>query len=128
MPSPFIDFMQQLIIPTLLNLTVSYLLIYFIYRDTLNEPIEEAVLVPINNHRTVMLVKISLAMMFLLIITKIVMDSLHAPIHMNFSYIALLSAFPILFSNQLWILIKKLDWGNLNLFCKHFHSHTKRLG
>lgn len=120
MTTPFSDFIKYLIIPTLLNLTITYFYLYFLYKERLNEPIEKPTPTLINNYRTVTLVKLSLAMMFLLIIIKVILDYLHLAIQMNFSYIALLSALPIIFSNQRWILIKKLDWGTLIFFASTF--------
>ncbi|WP_419419254.1 SLC13 family permease [Legionella sp. D16C41] len=120
MISPFIVFIKYLTIPTLLNLAVTYLFIYLIYRDQLNTTIEKPLPTPITDFHTVRLVKISLTMMFMLVSIKIVMDFLHSKLQINFSYIALLSAIPILLSNQRWIFIKKLDWGTLVFFASTF--------
>ncbi len=120
MVAPFSYFIKYLIIPTLLNLFITYWFIYFIYKDVLNEPIEKPIPTLINDYRTVTLVKISLAILSILVITKIMMDFLHLPIQMNFSYIALLSGLPIFLSNQRWIFIKKLDWGTLVFFASMF--------
>ncbi|MFT4057951.1 MAG: SLC13 family permease [Legionella sp.] len=120
MISPFVVFINYLIIPTILNLAVTYLFIYLIYRDRLNTSIEKPIPAPISDSHTVRLVKISLIMMVILVSIKIVMDFLHSKIQINFSYIALLSAIPILLSNQRWIFIKKLDWGTLIFFASTF--------
>ncbi|WP_298623944.1 SLC13 family permease [uncultured Legionella sp.] len=118
--SPFIVFIKYLTIPTLLNLAVTYLFICLIYRDSLNTTIEKPIPTPIGDSHTVRLVKISLTMMVILVGIKIVMDFLHTKIQINFSYIALLSAIPILLSNQRWVFIKKLDWGTLVFFASTF--------
>ncbi len=120
MASPFLDFFKPLAIPTMINLVITYLFINVIYRRVLNKPIEKPIPKPINNYRTVMLVKISLAIMLILLVTKIITDFSHSPFHLNFSYIALISAVPILFSNQRWTLIKQLDWGTLLFFASTF--------
>ena len=67
-----------------------------------------------------MLVKISLAIMLVLLVAKIITDFTQSPFHLNFSYIALISALPILFSSQRWVLIKQLDWGTLIFFASTF--------
>jgi Na+/H+ antiporter NhaD/arsenite permease-like protein len=118
--SPFLDFIRPLAIPTVINLIISYIFIYLIYRHTLNETIEKPIPAPINNHQTVMLVKISLTIMFILVIAKIITDYMHSSLRINFSYIALISALPILLSRQRWILIKNLDWGTLIFFVSTF--------
>jgi Na+/H+ antiporter NhaD/arsenite permease-like protein len=119
MTSPFLNFIQGLMLPSLINLTITYLVIYFIYKDRLNEPIEKPILPSINDSHTVLLVKLSLAMMLILVLIKIVMDSLSS-IQIKFSFIALLSAVPLIFSKQRWTLIKQLDWGTLIFFASTF--------
>ncbi len=120
MTSPFFDFIKSLAIPTVINLGVTYLFIYLIYRNILNERIEKPAPSPINDYQTAVLVKISLFVMFFLIIVKIATDFIQAPLRINFSYIALISAFPIFLSRQRWILLKKLDWGTLIFFASTF--------
>lgn len=120
MVSPFLNFIKPLAIPTMINLVIAYLFIYIIYRRILNEPIEKPLPSPINNYQTVMLVKISLAIMLVLLVVKIITDFIPSPFHLNFSYIALISALPIMFSRQRWILIKQLDWGTLIFFASTF--------
>lgn len=120
MITPFFEFINHLAIPTLLNLIVTYLFVYFLYKDILDEPIEKPIPTLINDYRTVKLVKISLAMMLILVIVKVAMDFVHVPIKINFSYIAIISALPILLSKQRWIFIKKLDWGTLIFFASTF--------
>ena len=120
MASPFLDFIGPLIIPTLLSLILTYLLIYFKFRNTLNERIEKTPPAPINNPRVVILVKLSLATLLVLVFVKISMDFIQTNAQINFSYIALFSALPLLLSNQRWTFIKKLDWGTLLFFASTF--------
>ncbi len=120
MASPFLEFIKPLAIPTVMNLIVTYLFIYFIYRNILNERIEKPAPSPINHYQTVVLVKISLVIMFLLIVAKIATDFIQSPLRINFSYIALISALPIFLSKQRWNLLKKLDWGTLIFFASTF--------
>lgn len=108
MSSPFLDFIRPLIIPTLLNLFVCYFLIYFVYKETLDAPLEKVPPTQISDHRTVLLVRISLISMIFLILAKIVLDSIHSPLKINFSYIAILAALPLLLSSQIWVFIKNL--------------------
>lgn len=118
--APFIVFAQWLMIPTLINLVITYFVIFFIYKHVLDEPIEKSILPSINDVRTAMLAKISLVAMVILVISKMLMDIFSLTIHINFSLIALLAATPILFSNQRWMLIKRLDWGTLIFFASTF--------
>lgn len=118
--SPFLDFINPLIIPTVINLMMTYFFIYLIYKPELNKPIEKPVPGPINDYPMVMLVKISLILMLFLVLAKIITDVMHTSLRINFSYIALIAALPILFSKQRWILLKQLDWGTLLFFASTF--------
>lgn len=120
MASPFLDFIKSLAIPTMINLVIAYLFICIIYRKVLNEPIEKLKPKPINDYRTVMLVKISFTIMLVLLVAKIITDFTQSPFRLNFSYIALISTIPILFSTQRLTLIKQLDWGTLIFFVSTF--------
>ncbi|KTD69606.1 MULTISPECIES: SLC13 family permease [Legionella] len=120
MPSPFFQFIRLLAIPTIINLIITYLFLYFLYRDTLNEPIEKPTPAPINDRHTVTLVQLSLSIFFLLIMLKIVFEYIQSSIHLNFSHIALISSLPIFLSKLRWELIKRLDWGSLIFFASMF--------
>lgn len=120
MVSPFFDFIKPLVIPTMINLIVTYLFIYLIYRKLLNERLEKPAPSPINHYQTVVLVKVSLIIMFLLIVAKIATDFIQSPVRINFGYIALISALPIFLSKKRWILLKNLDWGTLIFFASTF--------
>ena len=58
--------------------------------------------------------------MLLLVFVKIITEMMQTSLRINFSYIALIAALPILFSNKRWILIKQLDWGTLLFFASTF--------
>jgi len=120
MASPFFTFIKTLAIPTIMNLIIVYFFIYVLYRNILNETIEKPIPIIISNDRNTTLVKLSLVSMLVLIAIKILTDFIQSSFHINFSYIALLSAVPILFSNQRWMLIKKLDWSILLFFASTF--------
>lgn len=119
MASPFLSFIKILIIPTIINLIITYIVIYFCFRKVLNETIEKPQPSEINDHRTVKLVKMSLILMVLIIAIKIISD--HFQILINFSYIALVPAFLLLcFSPKRWEIFKKIDWGTLIFFVSMF--------
>jgi Na+/H+ antiporter NhaD/arsenite permease-like protein len=120
MPSPFLDFIKPLAIPTILNLIICYALLYFVYKEQLDAPIEKVLLTPIRDSRAVTLVKLSLIIMLCLVFTKIIMDFSHSSFRINFSYIALISAVPLLLSKQKWVFLKNLDWGTLIFFASTF--------
>ncbi len=119
MTDPFINFIKVLAIPTVINLIIAYFFIYFIFRKELDETIEKPTPVAINDHHTVILVKMSLIVMLLLVIIKVIGD--YFQIHINFFYIALLPALLLLFfSKKKGELIKGIDWGTLIFFASMF--------
>ncbi|KTC80762.1 arsenite efflux membrane component-like protein [Legionella cherrii] len=120
MPSPFFQFIRLLAIPTVINLIITYFFIYFLYREILNEPIEKPIPRPFHDQHTITLVKLSLIIFFFLITLKIIFESIQSPIHLNFSYLALISSLPIFFSKVRWELLKRLDWGTLIFFASIF--------
>lgn len=120
MSSPFLDFIKPLAIPTSLNLIICYALIYFAYKEQLDEPIEKVIPAQIRNSKEVILVKLSLIIMLSLVFTKIIMDFSPSSFRINFSYIALISAVPLLLSKQKWVFLRNLDWGTLIFFASTF--------
>lgn len=120
MATPFITFIKYLAFPTIINLFIAYFFIRITYRRVLNETIEKPIPSKINDHLTVTLAKISLTIMLILLAAKVLTDVFHFSLQINFSYIALISALPILFSKQRWTLIKTLDWGTLIFFVSMF--------
>ncbi len=121
MLSPFLNFIVPLILPTLINLVITYFYISFIYRKILTEPIEKPVPGPITHYQTVHLVKLSFLIMLVLIVLKSLTDFIHLPFRINFSHIAIISALPLfLVSRHRWVYLKKLDWGTLIFFASTF--------
>lgn len=120
MPNPFISFIKLLTIPTIINLVIAYFFVKIAYGHVLNEAIEKPVPCEIKDHRTVLLVKISLGIMLILFGVKIFADYFHSPLSIDFGVIALLAAVPILFSKQRWLHLKHLDWGTLIFFASMF--------
>lgn len=119
-PTPFISFLKILFIPTVLNLAIAYLLIYLVHRKIMDEPITKPIPTPIDDHKTTMLVKISFAIMLLLLGTKMMLEFTDYSLHFNFGYISLIAAAPLLLSNQRLVLLKQLDWGTLVFFISTF--------
>lgn len=120
MSSPFLSFIKTLMIPSLINLIIVYLIISYTYQYVLTQAIAKPLSPLINDLQTATLVKTSLIIMFILIITKIITDFSHLSFKINFSYITLISALPILLSKKRQRLLKKLDWGTLVFFISTF--------
>lgn len=120
MISPFLKFIKFLAIPTLINLIITCLFIFVTHRHVINETITKPVPVKISDYRTFILVRLSLIIMIVLIIVKISSGFIKLPFQIDFSYIALIAAAPILLSKKRWALIRQLDWPTLIFFVSTF--------
>jgi len=115
--TPFIQFAKHLLIPTLINLVIAYLFIALRFRKTLQRQIIQHTYIPHRNKHLTLLCKIGLLIMLTLIVLKIVLIYLHLDWELPFSIIALGAAAPILlFSQQRFSVLKKMDWGTLLFF------------
>ena len=120
MLSPILIFAKHLIIPTIINLGVVFVFIFYCYRKVLNQTIEKPTPMPIDDKRTVSLVKSGLFVMLLLIVLKLFAD-FYQWFSLPFSVIAIAASTPVvLFSKKLWKILKNIDWGTLIFFASLF--------
>jgi Na+/H+ antiporter NhaD/arsenite permease-like protein len=118
--NPFIDFFRYLFVPTVVNLFLAFILLKLFYKKQFcgNFSYEER---PIKDARLAFLSKISLILVFVLVAAKIVIVFLGVPFDFKLTYIALLSAVPLLvFSPKRFSLIQKIDWHTLLFFATMF--------
>lgn len=121
MQNPFVVFFSHLIIPTLLNLGLLYLMLRLFYKEhfhksrLVHEPFK------VENPRLALVAKISVAIVLLLIAAKVILYFFGASFSMVI--IALAGAAPILiyrvFSKKFHIM-RKLDWHTLLFFAAMF--------
>jgi Na+/H+ antiporter NhaD/arsenite permease-like protein len=119
--NPFVTFLKFLLLPTLVNLFLAYLLIRLFYGRHLNNK-------PLNNyqefirdHRLASLSRISLTLLIALIIVKITLVFAGAGTDFRLTYIALISAFPIvMFSPKRLTIVRDIDWHTLIFFAAMF--------
>jgi len=120
--NPFLTFLQYLLIPTIINLFVAFLLIKIFYREqfnnnSLNHHPQET----IKDHKLAILSKMSLVLLLILIFSKIVISFLNVQLDLKLVYITAISALPILmFSRKRISIIKKIDWHTLVFFAAMF--------
>lgn len=120
MTHPFSSFIKPLFIPTVINLIITYFFLSFVYRKILNQTISKPEPQIIHDHQTVKLVKISLAMIIVLLLLKVIIDFVYTLPSTSFSYIMLISALPIFLSKQRGRFLRNLDWGTLIFFASTF--------
>ena len=119
--NPFLTFLQYLLIPTLINLFVAFLLIKFFYKDQFNNNSLNHSQEPIKDHRLAILSKISLILLSTLIFIKIAVAFINVQIDLQLVYITVIAALPILaFSRKRIYIIKKVDWHTLVFFAAMF--------
>jgi len=119
--SPFVTFFKYLLIPTLVNLFLAYLLLRLFYKKHFRDELSDNSPEPIRDQRLAMLSKVSLILLVVLIIAKIVTVLLGLKIDFRLPYIALASALPIvLLSPQRLGIIRRIDWYTLIFFAAMF--------
>ncbi|MFH1032747.1 MAG: SLC13 family permease [Chloroflexota bacterium] len=119
--NPFVTFFKFLLIPTLINLVVTYFILRVFFRGHFHlEPLNhEAEL--IKDSKLATLSKVSLIFLVTLIVVKIAMVFLGLGIDFRLTYIALASSLPIiLFSPKRFRVIKGIDWCTLVFFAAMF--------
>ena len=119
--NPFVTFLRYLLLPTLLNLFLAYLLLRLFYRKQFhNKPLTHSREV-INDPKLAILSKISLIMLVSLVLAKIATVLLSLEIDFRLTYIALIAALPIIFFiPKRPGMLKRIDWYTLVFFASMF--------
>lgn len=119
--NPFIIFFKFLLIPTLINLFLAYLLLKLFYKEQFHNNALTHSLEPIKDRKLATISKISLILIIILIMAKIVTVFVGMQIDFRLTYIALISALPILLlSPKRFDIIRKIDWHTLIFFAAMF--------
>ena len=121
MANPFLVFLQYLALPTMINLLLAYLLLKFFYKDQFQNRSLEIYQAKVVDDELAFLSKISFILLMVLIFVKIAMVLLEFGVEFRLTYIALISALPIiLFSSRRWEVIKEIDWHTMIFFAAMF--------
>ena len=119
--NPFLTFFRYLIIPTIINLFLTFFIIKLFYKGHFNNEILNHSQEPIKDSKLAKLTKISLCLVISLVVIKILIVSFKFPFDFKLTYIALISALPIIiFSEKRISIIKKVDWYTLIFFAAMF--------
>jgi Na+/H+ antiporter NhaD/arsenite permease-like protein len=119
--NPFLVFVQYLFLPTVVNLLLAYLLLRFLFRDQFLKRPLEIHQEHIADTRLATLSKISFILLIALIFAKIATVLLGMGAEFRLTYIALISALPILlFSSRRLEVVRKIDWPTLVFFAAMF--------
>ena len=119
--NPFLVFLRYLFLPTVVNLLLAYLLLRLFYRNQFqHRPLQicqQQIRDPVLAH----FARISAILLIVLISAKILAVTLGIGGDFRLTYIAVLSALPIiLFSRQRFDILKNIDWSTLVFFAAMF--------
>lgn len=120
-PNPFVTFLKYLMLPTVINLFLAYLVLKFFYQKDFHKT-------PLDNSRERVadkkladLSRVSLILIAVMVTLKIAAVSLNAGFDFRLTYIALVPALPILlFSPKRGKILKHIDWHTLIFFASLF--------
>jgi Na+/H+ antiporter NhaD/arsenite permease-like protein len=119
--NPFVTFVRFLFIPTVLNLLVVFLLLRLVFRKHFNILPEVFSPEPEIDYKLARVVKISLSLFVLLVLVKIITVFAGLEIDFRLTYIALISALPVLlFSRRRFEIVRNIDWSTLVFFAAMF--------
>jgi Na+/H+ antiporter NhaD/arsenite permease-like protein len=119
--NPFVTFLKYLLLPTLLNLFLAYLLLRLFYGKHFHiEPLVQN-RQAIKDPKLAMLSKISLILMAALIMIKIAALLMGFELDIRLTYIALIAAIPVVvFLPKRIGMLKRIDWYTLIFFVSMF--------
>ena len=121
MDDPFGTFFRWLFIPTMINLFIAYIVLKYFYKSDFHDKPLTYSQEPIRNKELAFLSKLSFQMVAVLIALKILAVVLRLHVEFRLTYIALVSALPILIgSKQRWNVLRKIDWHTLLFFASMF--------
>ena len=120
MEKPFIAFLFPLLIPTLINLYLAYLLLCLFYRQELHDQPLTHVRPPESNRSLALVESLSLLILITMIAAKILLGIILPTFQFPLMFIALVSITPLLLSRERFSLMKGIDWSTLIFFASMF--------
>ena len=119
--NPFLVFLQYLLLPTIANLLLAYLMLRLFYRGQFQNRTLEICQEEISDPALARLSRISFLLLFALILAKMGAVILGMGSEFRLTYIALISALPILlFSSKRYEVLRNIDWCTLIFFAAMF--------
>ena len=119
--NPFLVFLRYLLLPTVANLLLAYLLLRLFYREQFQNRTLQICREEISDPVLARLSSISFLLLFALILAKIGAVILGVGGEFRLTYIALISALPILlFSSRRYEVLRNIDWCTLIFFAAMF--------
>lgn len=119
--NPFVTFFKYLLVPTVLNLFIAYLMLRLFFRKHFcHQPVTNSGEF-IRDAKLATLSQVSLILLVALVLVKITIVLLGWDIDFRLTYISLISALPIiLVSPKRFTIIREIDWYTLIFFAAMF--------
>jgi Na+/H+ antiporter NhaD/arsenite permease-like protein len=119
--NPFVTFFRYLLLPTVINLLLTYVFLRIFYHRHFNhQPLHQEP-EPVTDPKLALLSRISLILLVTLVAVKIALVFIGVEIDFRLTYIALVAAFPLVaFSPQRFNILRKIDWFTLIFFAAMF--------
>jgi Na+/H+ antiporter NhaD/arsenite permease-like protein len=119
--NPFVTFLRFLLLPTVVNIFLAFILLRLFYKKDLQRCVIEHSEEPIKDYKLALLSKLSLALIAALVTAKIITVLLNIQIDFRLTYIALIPAVSIVVLSPRRVeVIKKIDWRTLIFFAAMF--------
>jgi Na+/H+ antiporter NhaD/arsenite permease-like protein len=119
--NPFVTFLRYLLLPSVVNIFVAFILLRLFYKKDLQTCVMEQSEEPVKDQKLALLSKVSLVLIATLITAKIITVLLNIQIDFRLTYIALIPAAPIVaLSPRRVEIMKKIDWSTLVFFAAMF--------
>ncbi len=120
MANPFVTFLRYLFVPTIVNLFAAYLVLKLLYRGEFHSRPLESVREEIRDTGLARLSKVSLWLIFLLVVLKVA-TVFTGWMELRLTYIAVIAALPVLlFSPKRMRVLRRIDWHTLVFFASLF--------
>lgn len=121
MDDPFVPFAAYLLVPTVINLFIAYYALKKFYPEAFNGKLAGHAREAVKDARLASLSRASIIFMATLIAVKVLLALVMPSVAFRLTYIALLSALPvILFSGRRMEIIKNIDWHTMVFFVALF--------
>ncbi|MDW5561667.1 MAG: SLC13 family permease [Methanomassiliicoccus sp.] len=118
---PFVAFFSRLLLPTIINLLLAYVLLRLFYREEFHPRTLEFDGEVIKDVKLANLCKVSLVIVAILVAVKIALVAVRPDIDFRLTYIALAAAAPIVLgSSRRTEIVKGIDWPTLVFFASMF--------
>jgi Na+/H+ antiporter NhaD/arsenite permease-like protein len=121
MKNSFVTFARYLLVPTLLNLLLAYLVLRLFFKKEFHSRPLVHEDVPLRDPKLAMLAKASLVLILALVATKIIIVASDLEFDLRLTYIALAASLPIIaVSPKRAVILKGVDWSTLVFFASMF--------